>query len=210
MPTNNCFTATIKIRCILLHTATVSSSTVQCSLPAKILLLQHPAATARSLWRRHARMAIHIHHHDRNTGQTCFTLSVHIRWCVKVVIADNTARVSSCTSANHSSNLYTNIFSREKTIIDNRTMYTCNTIIIYLLSLRHLHSVYIQHFKKWDTYPSRLGGKRSRRKSPPLKWSGPALSLNGGGPPTPIHTVNHITLTDFYTKQAGRRFDLSA
>jgi len=53
-----------------------------------------------------------------------------------------------------------------------------------------------------DFYPSLLGGKRSRRKSPPLKWSGPDLSLNCPGPPTHIHIATEITITDlfiFYT-----------
>jgi len=39
-----------------------------------------------------------------------------------------------------------------------------------------------------EAHPSLLGGKRSRRKSPPLKWSGPDRSLNGTGPTHTQHT----------------------
>jgi len=33
-----------------------------------------------------------------------------------------------------------------------------------------------------NTHPSLLGGNRSRRKSPPRKWSGPDLSRKCAGP----------------------------
>ena len=49
-------------------------------------------------------------------------------------------------------------------------------------------------------YPSLLGGKRSRRKSPPLKWSGPDLSLNCPGPATHIQTLSELTIADLHTK----------
>lgn len=69
-----------------------------------------------------------------------------------------------------------------------------------LICIQQLHLYFVEQMNiKNGTgnkcfYPSLLGGKRSRRKSPPLKWSGPDLSLNCGGPPTDVHTASHGSL----------------
>jgi len=60
-------------------------------------------------------------------------------------------------------------------------------------------SFIIQRLTEQSKYPSLLGGKRSRRKSPPLKWSGPDRSLNCAGPSytqvTSIHSYSFISTT---------------